>query len=77
MTHKKNDHHKWYYHFEASVPFWAYKAKKQNCILNTKRGSISFIAYIKDFRFERTLMEEHFNDNIWKVEGILKLHSKV
>jgi hypothetical protein len=28
-----------------------------------QRGSISFIAYIKDFRFERTLMEEHFNDN--------------
>jgi polyisoprenoid-binding protein YceI len=52
--------------FEASVPFFEpikAKNKEANCILNTKRGSISFIAYIKDFRFERTLMEEHFNDN--------------
>jgi hypothetical protein len=52
--------------FEASVPFFEpikAKNKEVHCILNTRRGSISFIAYVKDFRFERTLMEEHFNDN--------------
>jgi hypothetical protein len=53
------------------------KTKEANCILNTKRGSISFIAYIKDFRFERTLMEEHFNDNYMESRRYPKATFKV
>ncbi|MEZ7499920.1 YceI family protein [Flavobacterium sp. Arc3] len=52
--------------FEASVPFFEpVKAinKDVNLILNTKRGSISFVVYIDHFSFERNLMQEHFNEN--------------
>jgi polyisoprenoid-binding protein YceI len=52
--------------FEASVPFFEpIKATNEqvNCILNTKRGTISFVANINDFHFERALMKEHFNEN--------------
>jgi hypothetical protein len=52
--------------FEASIPFFEpVKAKNEtvNCILNTKKGTISFITFIKQFRFKRELMEEHFNNN--------------
>jgi hypothetical protein len=52
--------------FEASVPFFEpVKAinKSVNLILNTKRGSISFVVYIDRFSFERSLMQEHFNEN--------------
>lgn len=52
--------------FEASVPFYeAVEAKNNNTftLLNTKNGDISFVVVIKDFRFERSLMEDHFNAN--------------
>tara|TARA_R110000851_G_scaffold319475_1_gene483922 strand:+ start:404 stop:940 length:537 start_codon:yes stop_codon:yes gene_type:complete len=52
--------------FEASVPFFEpVKAINEhvNLILNTKRGIISFVVYIDRFSFERSLMEEHFNEN--------------
>jgi len=52
--------------FEASVPFFEpVKAqnKEVNLVLNTKRGSISFVVYIDRFSFERSLMQEHFNAN--------------
>jgi hypothetical protein len=52
--------------FEASVPlFEPVKAQNKNviCYLNTKKGTISFILYINQFEFERSLMQEHFNEN--------------
>lgn len=52
--------------FEASVPFFeAVEAKNEmvNSVLNTKKNTIVFVAMINQFRFERSLMEEHFNKN--------------
>ncbi|TRW97100.1 YceI family protein [Flavobacterium gawalongense] len=52
--------------FEASVPFFEeVKAinKKIACVLITKTGEITCFAIIKNFQFERSLMEEHFNKN--------------
>jgi hypothetical protein len=52
--------------FEASVPFFEeVKAinAKTFCVLTTKTGEISCFAIIKNFQFERSLMEEHFNKN--------------
>ncbi|MFV5702635.1 YceI family protein [Flavobacterium sp. XS2P12] len=52
--------------FEASVPFFEeVKAinKKASCVLLTKTGEITCLAIIKNFQFERSLMEEHFNKN--------------
>lgn len=52
--------------FEASVPFFEpVEAKNEQVAvaLNTKRGYISFSIPITKFKFERSLMEEHFNDN--------------
>jgi hypothetical protein len=50
--------------FEASVPFFE-PVKAQNevvkCFLNSKRGTISFVVYIEQFSFEKSLMQEHFN----------------
>lgn len=53
-------------HFEASIPlFEEVKAmnEKTTCILITKTGQIACWMNIKDFKFERNLMEEHFNEN--------------
>lgn len=52
--------------FEASIPFFeAVEAKNENtnCVLDTKKGTIEFVVFIKRFRFKRALMEEHFNKN--------------
>jgi hypothetical protein len=52
--------------FEASVPFFEeVKAINNNttCVLITKTGEITCLAYIKKFQFERSLMQEHFNTN--------------
>lgn len=52
--------------FEASVPFYEAVEAKNNqvySVLNTKNGSISFVAIIKKFHFERSLMQDHFNAN--------------
>jgi hypothetical protein len=53
-------------HFEASIPFFEeVKAtnEKTTCILITKTGDIACWINIKDFKFKRNLMEEHFNKN--------------
>ncbi|MDI5887171.1 MULTISPECIES: YceI family protein [Flavobacterium] len=53
-------------HFEASIPlFEEVKASndKTTCILITKTGQIACWMNIKDFKFQRSLMEEHFNEN--------------
>ena len=50
--------------FEASIPlFEEVKATNENttCILITKTGEITCWVNIKDFKFKRNLMEEHFN----------------
>ncbi|HJR99665.1 MAG TPA: YceI family protein [Flavobacterium sp.] len=50
--------------FEASVPFYEAVEAKNNrvfSILNTKKSEITIVAMIKDFHFERSLMEDHFN----------------
>ena len=52
--------------FEASVPFFEeVKAinNKTACVLVTKTGEITCMVYIKNFLFERSLMQEHFNRN--------------
>ncbi|MES2241116.1 MAG: YceI family protein [Bacteroidota bacterium] len=52
--------------FEASVPYYEAVEAKNNqvfTLLNTKNGDITFIILIKDFHFERSLMEDHFNAN--------------
>ncbi|MFV8355983.1 YceI family protein [Flavobacterium sp. XS1P32] len=52
--------------FEASIPFFEeVKAinKKASCVLITKTGDFTCWMYVKDFQFERSLMQEHFNDN--------------
>lgn len=52
--------------FEASVPFYEAVEAKNNqvfSVLNTKNGGISFVAVIKNFQFERSLMQDHFNAN--------------
>jgi hypothetical protein len=52
--------------FEASVPFFEpVKAKNEmvQVALNLKKGAISFEIPMKKFQFERSLMEEHFNQN--------------
>ncbi len=52
--------------FEASVPFFeAVEAKNEvvHCVLNNKKRTVALVVYIRDFHFERSLMEEHFNKN--------------
>lgn len=52
--------------FEASVAFFTEVAANNNnvsCILYPKKNQLNFLAYITDFNFERSLMQEHFNDN--------------
>lgn len=52
--------------FEASIPlFEEVKAinEKTTCILLTKTGEIACWINIKDFKFKRDLMQEHFNKN--------------
>jgi hypothetical protein len=35
-------------------------------VLITKTGDFTCWMYVKDFQFERSLMQEHFNDNYLK-----------
>jgi hypothetical protein len=74
-THKKMTITNGIIILKHQCPFEPIKLKRKQIAFWILRGSISFIAYIKDFLKE--LMEEHFNDNYMEVEGILKLHSKV
>lgn len=50
--------------FEASIPlFEEVKAinKKVNCILIERNNELTCSMFIKDFYFERSLMQDHFN----------------
>ena len=61
--------------FEASVPFFEPVAAKNTAVhvaLNTKKGYISFEITMNEFHFERSLMEEHFNENYVETERFPK-----
>lgn len=65
--------------FEASVPlFEEVKAvnEEANCILVTKTGEISCTVYIKRFKFQRSLMQEHFNENYLESDRYPKANFK-
>lgn len=65
--------------FEASVPIFEPVAAKNNNAkgaLNTRRGYISFEIPMKSFRFEKSLMEEHFNDNYLETSRYPKANFK-
>jgi hypothetical protein len=52
--------------FEASVPFFEeVEAINEvvSCVFNPKNSTIYYVAHITHFRFERSLMERHFNEN--------------
>jgi polyisoprenoid-binding protein YceI len=52
--------------FEASVPFFEpIQAENNtvNCQINTKKSSIVFVVSVKEFRFDKSLMQQHFNEN--------------
>jgi hypothetical protein len=52
--------------FEASVPlFEPIRAQSSTtlCILNTKKETILFVVNLTDFKFEKSLMQQHFNEN--------------
>ena len=52
--------------FEASVPlFEPIEAENRTtiCILDTKNGTVNFVVKMKDFQFERKLMQQHFNEH--------------
>jgi hypothetical protein len=49
--------------------------KKTSCVLITKTGDFTCWMYVKDFQFERSLMQEHFNDNYLESNSILELFS--
>jgi polyisoprenoid-binding protein YceI len=52
--------------FEASVLFFEpiqAENKTVNCQINTKKATIVFVVFVKDFHFEKSLMQQHFNEN--------------
>ena len=53
--------------FDATTPTSPEKIsgidKQVACAMDSKTGHIQFQAQIKDFKFEKALMEDHFNEN--------------
>ena len=45
-------------------------------ILNTTNGEVAFIALIKSFKFQKALMEEHFNENYMESNTFPKANFK-
>lgn len=45
-------------------------------ILNTANGEVAFIALIKSFKFQKALMEEHFNENYMESNTFPKANFK-
>jgi hypothetical protein len=54
--------------FEASVPFEPIQAENNtvNCQINTKKSSIVFVVSVKEFRFDKSLMQQHFNEKLFR-----------
>ena len=45
-------------------------------ILDTKKGEFAFVALIKSFKFQKALMEEHFNENYMESNTFPKANFK-
>ncbi|MCG9792551.1 YceI family protein [Flavobacterium algicola] len=61
--------------FEASVPIFEPVAAINNSVhsaLNTRNGYISFEIVMKQFHFEKSLMEAHFNENYLETDRYSK-----
>ena len=54
-----------YVHFFSEAPAENIEAlnNKSNGLINKKTGDIALIIPIKSFKFDKELMEEHFNEN--------------
>lgn len=46
------------------------------CVLDTKSGEVAFIVPIKSFKFEKGLMQEHFNENYMESDKFPKANFK-
>lgn len=47
-----------------------------SCVLNTTSGDLIFVVPIKSFRFEKQLMQEHFNENYMESDKFPKSEFK-
>ena len=45
-------------------------------ILDTKKGEFAFVVLIKSFKFQKALMEEHFNENYMESNTFPKANFK-
>ncbi|UCS93007.1 YceI family protein [Echinicola marina] len=56
--------------FFSSAPLEDIKAKNEEVIgvFNGENGAIAFVVQIKGFRFAKSLMQEHFNENFMESE---------
>ena len=57
-------------HFFSEAPLENIEAEndKAQSILNTSTGEMGFVVTIRGFKFEKPLMEEHFNENYMESE---------
>ena len=63
-------------HFNASTPLEDIDAENQdvNAILATADGRFAVVMLVKDFKFPRKLMQEHFNENYMETETYPKAY---
>lgn len=56
--------------FFSSTPVEDIEAtnNKVGCLLNAKTGGIALVLYIVDFKFENSLMRQHFNESYMEAE---------
>ena len=64
--------------FESNAPIENIVAvnKKAMCVWDTESGAIELAVLIKSFKFEKALMEEHFNENYLESEEFPKAKFK-
>ncbi len=62
--------------FNASTPLEDIHASnvKVNAIINTEKAEFAAVLLIKDFKFKRKLMQEHFNENYMESEKYPKAY---
>ncbi|MCS7074103.1 MAG: YceI family protein [Bacteroidia bacterium] len=63
-----------YIRFFSEAPLENIEAinQKASAILSTEKNNVAFSIQIKDFHFEKALMEEHFNENYMESEKFPK-----
>lgn len=63
-------------HFNASTPLEDIDAKNNqvNAIFKTETGEFAAVLLIKDFKFKKRLMQEHFNENYMESETYPKAY---